>query len=116
MWYWMAHSFRQISMKYKSVIQQYVSMGTLWTCYWKVSPFLISYWYAFQFTPSGNQHLSIGLLMLFFGRWSLSFNWPAKCSWPNKDRWQGETYNSMISLTFASMYHHGMELFQYTWS
>merc|ERR1719361_2787887 len=33
-WYWMAHSLRQMCMKYKSCITPIVSLDTVWSCYW----------------------------------------------------------------------------------
>jgi len=107
-WLWSAHVLRQIMVKHRAVITRYVTSDWVWTLYWKIGPYLIGYWYVTDFMHSDNKHLSPGLLMLFVGRWGLSFNWPATATWPLEKRWKGETINSMVHISMAYLYCHSM--------
>ena len=109
-WLWWCHSLRQILLKYASCITPYITLDSIWTIYWKIGPYLLGYWYVFDFMQSDNEYLSTGLLMLLFGRWTLSFNWPENARWPKEERWTDETCQSMIHLALAYMYHHGIDV------
>jgi len=109
-WLWFAHSLQQIVLKHGANIKAYVSVESIWTIYWKVAPYLIGYWYVTQFMASDNEYLSVGLLMLFFGRWGLSFNWPDAAKFPKKEQWRDETCQSIIHLVLAYVYCHGVAM------
>lgn len=104
-WLWLCHSLSQFLRAFP-IITSYISWDSIWTLYWKMGPYLFGYWYIFDFMQSDNAFLSIGLQMLLFGRWSLSYNWPADANWPRAEKWQDETLRCMIHLGLAHLYYH----------
>lgn len=109
-WLWLCHPLRQVQLKYASIIAPYISMDLVWKIYWKIAPYLLGYWYIFDFMQSDNEFMSIGLLLLLFGRWGLCFNWPDDAKWPIKQRWREETILSIVHLVLAYVYCHGVQI------
>merc|ERR1712218_296215 len=109
-WLWLCHGLYQVVVKYRATMSQYICIETMWNLYWKTAPYLISFWYIRDFPQSDNEYFCPGLLMLFFGRWILSFNWPERASWPKSNRWKGETVQSILHLAMAYVYCHGFQV------
>merc|ERR1712154_260351 len=109
-WLWLCHSLYQVVVKYRAIISEYICIDAMWDKYWKAAPYLIGYWYITDFQQSDNEYFCAGLLMLFFGRWVLSFNWPENAKWPNSNQWRGETVQSIVHLALAYVYFHGFEV------
>jgi len=109
-WLWLCHSLLQVLLKYEPMIAPYVSMDRIWSAYWKIGPYLIGYWYVVQFQQSDNECISLGLLLLFFGRWALSYNWPDDANWPKTEEWRDETVQSIMHLLLGYVYCNGFDI------